>query len=142
MNLNKIQIIGRLTKAPELRSLPSGTKVVNLSVATSYSYKDQEDQKQEKTTFHNVVAFGKQAEVIAQYFIKGQEIYVEGRQENESYDKKDGSGKGYRSQIIVEKFEFGQKPKNAGDAFDQSAPEDDGNQDAGDEDINPDDIPF
>lgn len=141
MNLNKIQIIGRLTKAPELRSLPSGVSVVTLSVATSYTYKDKEDQKQEKTTFHNVVAFGKQAEVINQYFIKGQEIYVEGRQENESYDKKDGSGKGYRSQIIVEKFEFGQKPKHAQDDFDQTAPEDDGNQDTG-EDINPDDIPF
>lgn len=137
MNLNKIQVIGRLTKAPELRATTGGSSVTSFSVATSYSYKDKEGQKQEKTTFHNVVAFGRTAEVIAQYFVKGQEIYVEGRQEHDTYEKQDGT-KGYRSQIIVERFDFGQKPKNAGG--DAEGAEDPGSAEG--EGINPEDIPF
>lgn len=140
MNLNKIQIIGRLTKAPELRATPQGMSVTTLSVATNHVYKDSSGQKQEKTTFHNAVAFGKTAEVINQYFVKGQEIYIEGRQEHETYEKKDGSGKGYRSQIIVERFDFGQKPRGADD-YNQDPGGDEPSQEP-EEEINPDDIPF
>jgi single-strand DNA-binding protein len=140
MNLNKIQIIGRLTKQPELRLTPSGTQVCTFSVATNHVWKNDGGEKQEKVTFHNVVTFGRTAEVIAQYFVKGQEIYIEGRQEHETYDKKDGSGKGYRSQIIAERFDFGQKPKGEVDEqFDNYGKEPEGNSG---EEFNPDDIPF
>ncbi len=113
MNLNKVQIIGRLTRDPELRSTPSGQNVANFSVATSFTWTDKNGQKQEKTEFHNVVAWGRQAEIIAQYFVKGQEIYVEGRLETRSWDDKDSGKKMYRTEIILEKFEFGAKPAGA-----------------------------
>ena len=79
MNLNKALIIGRITQDLELKSTNNGTKVLNFSVATNYVYKDANGNKVEQTEFHNVVSFGKQAETIAQYFVKGQEIFVEGR---------------------------------------------------------------
>ena len=135
MNLNKIQIIGRLTKAPEIKSTPGGTHVCSFSVATGHTFKDKEGQKQEKTTFHNVVTFGKTAETIAKYFVKGQEIYIEGRQEHRTYEKADG-GKGYASEIICERFDFGQKPKGSES---QGVSESKGEVE---EEIDPDDIPF
>jgi single-strand DNA-binding protein len=79
MNLNKTQIIGRITQDLELKTMPNGNSVLNFSVATNFNYKDKEGNKIENTEFHNVVSFGKQAETVAQYFIKGQEIYCEGR---------------------------------------------------------------
>ena len=110
MNVNKVIIIGRLTRDPELRTTSSGQTVANLSVATSRQWKDQSGQKQEKTDFHSVVAWGRQGEVIGQYFIKGHEIYVEGRLETRSWDDKETGKKMYRTEIILEKFEFGAKP--------------------------------
>lgn len=113
MNVNKAIIIGRLTRDPELRSTQSGRQVASISVATSFTYKDQSGQKQEKTEFHNVVAWGKQAEVIAQYFTKGQEIYVEGRLETHSWEDKETGKKMYKTEIILDKFEFGAKPQGS-----------------------------
>lgn len=109
MNVNKAIIVGRLTRDPEMRTTPSGQTVANFSVATSRQWKDQSGQKQEKTDFHNVVAWGKQGEVIGQYFTKGQEIYVEGRLETQSWDDKDSGKKMYRTEIVLERFEFGAK---------------------------------
>ena len=79
MNLNKAQIIGRITQPLELKTMPNGNSVLNFSVATNYVYKNQQGEKVEQTEFHNVTSYGKQAETIAQYFVKGQEIYCEGR---------------------------------------------------------------
>ena len=140
MNINKATVCGRVTKDIELRSLPSGSKVATFSLATNHSYKTQSGEKKETTTFHNVVSFGRQAEVIAQYVVKGQELYIEGRIDNQSYDKKDGT-KGYKSQIILESFQFGQKPKNAPTS--RPAQETEPNE-VGypDDEINPEDIPF
>lgn len=109
MNVNKAIIVGRLTRDPEMRTTPNGQTVANFSVATSRQWKDQSGQKQEKTDFHNIVAWGKQGEVIGQYFTKGQEIYVEGRIETRSWDDKDTNKKVYRTEIVLEKFEFGAK---------------------------------
>lgn len=143
MNINKATICGRVTKEIELRSLPSGSKVATFSVATNHSYKTQSGEKKETTTFHNIVAFGRQAEVIAEYVVKGQELYIEGRIDNQSYDKKDGT-KGYKSQVILEEFQFGQKPKGSDSGYQKRV---ENNQAAvpkerDDEEINPDDIPF
>jgi single-strand DNA-binding protein len=114
MNVNKAIIVGRLVRDPEMRTTQSGQTVANLSVATSTQWKDQSGQKQEKTEFHNVVAWGKQAEVIGQYFTKGQEIYVEGRLETRNWDDKDSGKKMYKTEIVLDKFEFGAKPAGSG----------------------------
>jgi len=109
MNLNKAILIGRTTKKPELRSMPSGSKVCSFSLATSYKYKDKSGQEVDQTEFHNIVVFGKVAEVIAQYVVKGQELCVEGRIKTDKYEK-DGKAM-YSTKIILEKFQFGSKPK-------------------------------
>lgn len=120
MNVNKAIIIGRLTRDPELRTTSNGQTIASFSVATSRQWKDQSGQKQEKTDFHNVVAWGKQGEVIGQYFTKGQEIYVEGRMETQSWDDKDSGKKMYRTEIVLEKFEFGAKAGNTTGAAPQN----------------------
>ena len=114
MNLNKVMLIGRLVRDPEVRTTPSGQTVTSISVATSYTWKDQSGTQQEKTEFHNVVAWAKRGEVIAQYFVKGQEIYVEGRLETRSWEDKDSGKKMYRTEIILDNFEFGAKPGAGG----------------------------
>ncbi len=143
MNLNKALIIGRITQPLELKKLPSGNSVVNFSVATNYVYKDQNGNKVELPEFHNIVAFGKQAENIAQYFVKGQEIFVEGRIQTRSWDDKETGKKMYRTEIILDKFEFGQKPGNSSEysTKGQEKPEAD-EINYPEEDISPDDIPF
>lgn len=107
MYLNKILIIGNLTRDPELKALPSGMKVTSFSVATNRTWKDQNGQKQEQVEFHNIVCFGKQAEVISQWMKKGSQIYVEGRLQTRTWEK-DGQ-KNYRTEIVVETFQFGAK---------------------------------
>lgn len=109
MNINKVIIIGRLTRDPEVRNTTTGMTVTNFTVATSSKWKGQDGQMNEKTEFHNVVAWGKRGEVIGQYMNKGQEIYVEGRLETRSWDDKDTNKKMYRTEIILENFEFGAK---------------------------------
>lgn len=112
MNLNKVHLIGRVTKNPELKTLQSGMAVVSFGLATNNVYTDKQGQKKEETDFHNITAWGKTANTIAQYVVKGQELYVEGRIRYRSWDKQDGS-KGYATDIICNTFQFGQKPKNA-----------------------------
>lgn len=114
MNVNKAIIVGRLTRDPEKRTTQSGTTITNFSVATSSKWKGQDGQQNEKTEFHNVIAWGKRGEVIAQYMTKGQEIYVEGRLETSSWDDKETGKKMYRTEIVMENFEFGSKPAGAG----------------------------
>lgn len=108
MYLNKVFILGNLVRDPERRALPSGAAVVNFSLATTRVYKDKNGVKQEDTQFHNVVAFGPQAETIAQYMKKGSSIMVEGRLQTRSWDATDGTKK-YRTEIIVDTFQFGPK---------------------------------
>lgn len=113
MNLNKAQIIGRVTRDPESRMTPGGTAVVTFSVATNYKYKDSAGNTNEKVSFHNCVDFGKLgSEVIAKFCVKGQEVYVGGRLDYQEWTKQDGT-KGKSTQIIVEDFQLGQKPVNA-----------------------------
>jgi single-strand DNA-binding protein len=109
MNVNKAIIVGRLTRDPEKRSTQSGQTVTNFSVATSTKWKGQDGQQNEKTEFHNVIAWGKRGDVIAQYMTKGQEIFVEGRLETSSWDDKETGKKMYRTEIILDNFEFGAK---------------------------------
>jgi single-strand DNA-binding protein len=156
MYLNKVFILGNLTRDPEKRSLPSGAAVASFALATTRVYKDKNGVKQEDSQFHNVVAFGPQAETIAQYMKKGSSILVEGRLQTRSWDAPDGTKK-YRTEIIVDSFQFG--PKREGSTSGYQAPAEEGSapKTAGQpaqsapeletiqyptEEINVDDIPF
>lgn len=106
-------VIGNLTKDPELKSLPSGNKVCSFSVATNRTWKDANNQKQEAVEYHNIIAYGKTAELIAQYMNKGSQICVEGRMTTRSWDDKDSGKKMYRTEVVVETMQFGSKPGGA-----------------------------
>ncbi len=147
MYINKAQIYGNLTRDPEVKALPSGQSVANFSVATNRTYKDKDGGKQEQVEYHNVVAFGRTAEVIGQYLKKGRPVFIEGRIQTRSWDK-DGA-KQYRTEIIVESFQFG---PGGGEGASRSSASQTDSQDQGfaggdeiqypDEEINPEDIPF
>ncbi len=153
MYLNKVFLYGNLTRDPELKALPSGSQVANFGLATNRTYKDKNGQKQEATEFHNIVAFGRTAEVIAQYCKKGRPIFVEGRITTRSWDDKESGKKNYRTEIIVENFQFGADggAKGAASPSDSRGSDKDPSNTSGqggeeiqypDEQINPEDIPF
>ena len=141
MSVNKAILLGRLGKDPELRYTPSGKAVASFSLATSERWTGQDGQKNESTTWHNVVAWGKQAEVIKEYLRKGREVYIEGRIDNRTYEKKDGSGKGYISEIIVQNFQF---IGNRGDSPNgpETTPPAEGEAPSGSPTSEDDDLPF
>jgi single-strand DNA-binding protein len=103
-SVNKVILLGNLTRDPEVKSLPNGTKVANFSIATNHVYKDKDGVKQEKVTFHNITAYGKTAETIGKFFSKGKPIYLEGRLDTRSWEK-DGV-KFYRTEILMDTFQF------------------------------------
>jgi len=149
MYLNKAFILGNLTRDPELKSLPSGIKVVSFGVATNRTWKDKNGVKQESVNYHNIVAYGKPAEVIAQYMKKGSSIFVEGRIDTRSWDDKDGTKK-YRTEIVVENFQFGPSssgnrssaPSEVVESSTKSKAEQMDTIEYPTEEINPEDIPF
>jgi single-strand DNA-binding protein len=101
MDLNRATVLGRLTRDPELKSLASGRSVATFSVATSRMWTDQSGQKQSQTEYHNVVIWGKMAEVAGQYLRKGSRIYIEGRIQTRDWTPQDGI-KRYRTEIIAD----------------------------------------
>ena len=146
MYLNKAIIYGNLTRDPEMRALPSGIQVCSFSLATNRVYKDREGRKQESVDYHNIVLFGKQAELSSQYLKKGSGVMIEGRMQTRSWDK-DGV-KQYRTEIVADRMQFGprggssDRPTGAGEEAPQQK---DGGMDTmeyPEEEINPDDIPF
>lgn len=102
--LNKCLLIGRLGKDPELRYTQSGTAQCKFSVATSETYKDKSGQKQEKTQWHNIVAWGKLAEICGQYLTKGKQVYIEGRME--SYEYESNGEKRYGFQVVANSMQM------------------------------------
>ena len=102
MDLNKVMIIGRLTRDPEIRTTPTGQNVASFSVATSFNWTDQQGQKKEQTEFHNVVAWRKLADIIGQYLKKGSQVYLEGRLQTRSWDDKTDGKKRYRTEIVAD----------------------------------------
>ena len=140
-NINLVQVMGRLTRDPELRKTQSGAEVAHMSVASNYTWKDQAGQKQEEVEFHSVVAFGRTAEVIAQYFHKGDEIYIQGRLKTSKWEAKDG-GQRSRTEIIAERFEFGQKARGSEGGQAASGEENQAAAVPAEDEINIEDIPF
>ena len=156
MYINKVIILGNLTRDPELKSLPSGMQVTTFALATNRVWKDKNGAKQENTDYHNIVVFGRQAETSAQYLKKGASAYVEGRLQTRAWDGPDGK-KNYRTEVIADTIQFGPRPTGQGGSYPASGGQDGDNSGKTfgpepknemdtisypEEDINPEDIPF
>jgi single-strand DNA-binding protein len=156
MYLNKAIIYGNLTRDPELKAIPSGSKVATFSVATNRIWKDKAGARQEAVDYHNVVVFGRQAETVSQYLKKGSGAMIEGRLQTRSWDGTDGQKK-YRTEIVADRIQFG--PRSGGVGAMPSTAKSGANAEEGpassdnppvpteaieypEEEINPDDIPF
>jgi single-strand DNA-binding protein len=99
-SINKVILIGRLGKDPEMRFTPSGKAVTNFTLATNENWTDQSGEKQERTEWHRIVTWGKLAENSAKLLAKGKQVYVEGRIQTRSWDDKDGN-KRYTTEIVA-----------------------------------------
>ena len=106
MNLNKVFIMGRLTTDPEIRTTPTGDRVTTLSIATNRIWNDKSGAKKQSTEFHNVVLWGKQADVAGQFLVKGGMLFIEGRLQTRSWQGKDGATK-RTTEIIGERIQLG-----------------------------------
>ncbi len=105
-SVNKAILIGNLGRDPEIRYLPSGQPVASFSIATTETFNDRSGARQERTDWHNITVWGKQAELCSQYLKKGRQVYIEGRISNRQYEAKDGSGKRYRTEIVAQRVQF------------------------------------
>ncbi|NOY35639.1 MAG: single-stranded DNA-binding protein [bacterium] len=153
MNLNKAFIIGNLTRDPELRTLPSGASLATFGVATNRTWKNQSGEKQEDTQFHNIVLFGRQAEIAQQYLTKGSSVFIEGRIQTRVWDAQDGSKKS-KTEIVAEKMQLGPRRAGGQGGQPQQPPQAGGEKSGGgqkeeletieypNEEINPEEIPF
>jgi single-strand DNA-binding protein len=148
MSLNKAMIIGRLGQDPELRYTQSGMAMANLNVATNEVWNDKSGQRQERTEWHRVVVFNKQAETAAKYLKKGRQVFVEGRIQTRDWEDRDGN-KRYTTEIIATTVQFldggegGGRGAGGGGQHEYSEHDAGPPQNAGfDQSFNDDDIPF
>lgn len=146
MNLNKVFLIGNLTRDPEMRTLPSGKPVVSFGLATNRTWTDESGKRQQAAEFHNIVMFGRLAEIAKQYLSKGKGALIEGRLQTRSWEAQDGA-KRSRTEVIAERMQLG--PRGGGSTSTPGTPtpaappavetieypHDEG-------EINPDEIPF
>ena len=100
-SVNKVILLGNVGKDPEIRSTGGGTMVANLTLATSDRQKDPQGNWQDKTEWHNLVGFGRTAEIIRDYVKKGSKLYIEGKIQTRSWDDKETGAKRYRTEIII-----------------------------------------
>ncbi|MFA5870734.1 MAG: single-stranded DNA-binding protein [Candidatus Paceibacterota bacterium] len=158
MNLNKVFIIGRLTNDPQLRNTPGGQSVASFSLATNRNWIAKNGQKQEEVQFHNIVVWGRQAEVASQFLKKGAMAFVEGRLQTRSWQDKSGQTR-YTTEIVCERMQMGPRAGGVGGApfnsggqkeYSQESPKDNFLDDMKEElpeinledDIRSDEIPF
>jgi single-strand DNA-binding protein len=144
MNLNKVFLIGNLTRDPELRTLPSGQPVASFGIATNRVW-TKDGRQERQAEFHNIVTFGRLAEIASQYLSKGKMLFVEGRLQTRSWQDKDGN-KRNRTEIIAERIQLG--PRGVKSEVPQAPAEPEKEKEALEtieyptEEINPDEIPF
>ncbi len=100
-SVNKVILLGNVGKDPEIRSTPGGTMVANFTLATSDRQKDAQGNWQDRTEWHNLVAFSRTAEIVRDYVKKGSKLYIEGKIQTRSWDDKESGQKRYRTEIIV-----------------------------------------
>nr|MDD3720777.1 single-stranded DNA-binding protein [Candidatus Gracilibacteria bacterium] len=147
MDLNKAQIIGRMTSDIELRTTPNGQNVTSFSVATNRSWVDGSGMKQEQAEFHNVVLWGKLAEIASQYLQKGKRVFIEGRLQTRAWDAQDGS-KRYKTEIIGENMimldsrDSGSSDGSSSPSFENQTPAIKKTSPKAEEEISIEDIPF
>lgn len=118
MNLNKVFILGNITRDPEMRAMPSGQQVASFGIATNRFYTDASGQKKQDTEFHNIVCFGKLADTASRYLVKGGLVMIEGRIKTSSWQGNDGVKK-YKTEIIAESLQLG--PRMSGSTGGQSS---------------------
>jgi single-strand DNA-binding protein len=152
-SVNKVILLGNVGKDPEIRSTPSGATVASFSLATSDRFQDQQGNWQDRTEWHNLVAFKRNAEIIRDYVKKGSKLYVEGKLQTRSWDDKESGQKRYKTEVVVFDISLlsGREDGSGGGSraasgssaasFDQRPPsgQDDAAQSA---EISDDDIPF
>jgi single-strand DNA-binding protein len=109
MNVNQATVVGRVTRDPEIRTTQSGQAVTSFSLATNDYWTDKSGQKQEKTEFHNIVLWGRLAEIAGQYMVKGQEVYINGKMQTREYEGKDGIMR-KTTEIVGSNLQLGQRP--------------------------------
>ena len=105
-SVNKVILIGRLGKDPEIRSTPGGTTVAKFTIATDERFTDRNGEKQERTEWHNIVAWSKLAEICGQYLKKGKLVYIEGSLRTDSWDDKETGQKRYRTEIVAQNMQM------------------------------------
>ncbi|MCX7589769.1 MAG: single-stranded DNA-binding protein [Patescibacteria group bacterium] len=116
MNLNKVFLIGRITANPEIRKTPSGQSVTNFTVATNRVWTNKDGSKQQETEFHNVVVWGRQAEIANQFLNKGSIVFIEGRLKTRNWQNKEGITR-YVTEIICERLQLGPRPVNQNSSY-------------------------
>ncbi len=134
-SLNKAQVIGNLTRDPELKEIASGQNVCTFGVATNRRWKNQSGEVQEAVEFHNVVCWGKLAEISAQFLQKGSKVFVEGRLQTRTWED-DAGIKHYRTEIVADDIIFLSPRGEGGNGGSAPAAH------AGETEINPEDLPF
>ncbi len=145
MNLNKVFLLGRLTRDPEVKTTPNGQMVCTFGLATNRVWKNQDKEKQEQTEFHNIVLWQRLAEIASQYLQKGSLVLIEGRLQTRSWEDQSGTKK-YKTEIVAENIQMG--PKQAGASQQASNPQKEDKKeeipviDEDEEEINVNDIPF
>lgn len=122
MNLNKVFLVGRLTRSPETKTLPSGQPVTNFGLATGRFFTDKSGQKQQQTEFHNIVMFGRLAEIASQYLTKGSLTLIEGRIQTRSWQDASGN-KRQRTEVVAESMQLGPRT-TSGNFVNKTAKED------------------
>jgi single-strand DNA-binding protein len=100
---NKVQLIGHVGNDPEIKTFDGGKKLAKLSIATNESYKNDKGEKVEETQWHNLIAWGKTAEIIEKYVVKGKEIAIEGKLSHKSYEDKNGE-KRYVTEVVIDEL--------------------------------------
>jgi len=141
-SVNKAILIGHLGKDPEIRYMPNGDQVAQMSIATTEAWKDKNGEKQERTEWHRIVMYRKLAEIAGQYLKKGRSVYVEGRIQTQKYtDKKDGIER-YVTQIVAETMKMLGNNPNSQNQQNQSQAGAGNNNDADGFNDMDDDIPF
>lgn len=149
MNLNKVFILGNLTRDPEVRTTPGGQQVASFGIATNRVWYNQNKEKNQEVEFHNIVVWGRLAEIAGQYLTKGKMVLIEGRIKTRSWQAQDGTKK-YRTEIIAESMQMGPKtqggpsasPRQSETADEKSAPEADNTPLDSGEEINSEEVPF
>jgi single-strand DNA-binding protein len=149
-SVNKVILLGNVGRDPEIKSTNGGKLVANLSLATSERYKDKSGEWQDRTEWHNLVAYSRGAEILRDYVSKGSKLYVEGRIATRSWDDKDSGKKVYRTEIVVTEISLlspaegsnGRSADNGRDSQSRTNRHSDAAEDFGDVGITSDDIPF